>query len=177
VSVNLSARQLADPAIVDTVAEALADSGLPPASLVLEITESMLRVDCDAGLDRLRRLKALGLRVALDDYGTGYSSLNRLGRLPVDIVKIDKTFVDRLTGGEDGTALVRSVLDVTRALGLGCVAEGAEHEAQRALLADLGCGHLQGYLFARPLPAGEAAEGLHRLRRAAGRGGLSLVNN
>jgi diguanylate cyclase (GGDEF)-like protein len=166
-SVNLSPRQLAEPALVDTVTRALQHSGLPPHVLVLEITESTLMVDFDAALARLRALKELGLRLALDDYGTGYSSLNRLGKLPVDIVKIDKTFIDQLTSSPDGAALVRSVVDVTRALGLSAVAEGVEDQAQRIALGGLGCDHIQGYLFARPAPA-IATEEL--LRRLGGRG-------
>ncbi|MEO5900178.1 MAG: EAL domain-containing protein, partial [Ilumatobacteraceae bacterium] len=164
VSVNLAARQLAEPSLVDDVASALRHSGLPPRSLVLEITESALMIDFDAGLARLRALKELGLRLALDDYGTGYSSLNRLGQLPVDIVKIDKSFIDRITLDTEGAALVRSVLDVTSALGLTSIAEGVEQPGQRDALAELGCDSIQGYLFARPTTASEAARTLLTLR-------------
>jgi EAL domain-containing protein (putative c-di-GMP-specific phosphodiesterase class I) len=167
VSVNLSARELAEPTLVESVTRALRVSGLPPEALVLEITESTLMLDFDAGLARLRSLKALGLRLALDDYGTGYSSLNRLGKLPVDIVKIDKTFIDQLTASADGAAMVKSVIEVTRALGLRAIAEGVEHNAQRLALAELGCDHIQGYLFAKPAPAAGAANVLQRLRARA----------
>jgi len=164
VSVNLSARQLAEPTLVDDVALALHSSGLPPCTLVLEITESTLMINFDAGLARLRALKALGLRLALDDYGTGYSSLNRLGQLPVDIVKIDKSFIDRITVDAEGAALVRSVLDVTSALGLTSIAEGVEQPGQRDALDELGCDAIQGYLYARPTTAAEAARTLLTLR-------------
>jgi diguanylate cyclase (GGDEF)-like protein/PAS domain S-box-containing protein len=162
-SVNLSAHQLADAGLVTTVAAALEASRLPPAALVLEITESSLMSDFDAALDRLNALKRLGVRIALDDYGTGYSSLNRLGKLPVDIVKIDKTFIDQLTVSREGRALVQSVLDVTRALGMSSTAEGIEQYAQRALLEEMECDSLQGYLFAKPRPAEDAARIIARL--------------
>jgi len=167
VSVNLSPRQLTEAGLVARVATCLCQSGLPPANLVLEITESTLMLDYEAALARLHALKDLGLRLALDDYGTGFSSLNRLGSLPVDIVKIDKSFVDDVTATPEGTALVRSVLDVTHALGLRAVAEGVEEPAQRAALAGMGCEDIQGYLFAPPLPPDDAAQVIRRL--AAGR--------
>jgi diguanylate cyclase (GGDEF)-like protein/PAS domain S-box-containing protein len=163
ISVNLSARQLAEPSLVENVARALRDSGLPPDALVLEITESTLMLNFDAGFDRLQALKALGLRLALDDYGTGYSSLNRLRTLPVDIVKIDKSFIDQLTSNREGTALVQSVIDVTRALGLSTIAEGVERQDQCAQLDEMKCNHIQGYLFAKPMPPADAARLLQRL--------------
>jgi diguanylate cyclase (GGDEF)-like protein/PAS domain S-box-containing protein len=156
VSVNLSPRQVEEPNIVEKVSSALRVSGLPASALVLEITESFLMLDFDTGLARLNSLKALGLRLAIDDYGTGYSSLNRLADLPVDIVKIDKSFIDRLTVVGSGKALVQSVIDVTSALGMSCTAEGVEMKEQRALLDEMGCDSMQGYLFAMPMPAIEA---------------------
>jgi len=171
ISVNLSARQLAEPALVNDVTRALADSGLPPHALVLEITESTLMIDADAGLARLLSLKDLGLRVAIDDYGTGYSSLDRLRKLPVDIVKIDKAFIDRLTLDSEGAALVCSVLDVTSALGLISIAEGVELPGQRAALDALGCDCIQGYLFAKPTPAAEATRAIRSLASASAAAG------
>ena len=134
--------------------------------MVLEITESSIKVNFDSGLASLRSLKDLGLRLALDDYGTGYSSLDRMGNLPVDIVKIDKSFVDQLSD-MSGTALVRSVIDATRALGRISVAEGVERQDQRSTLEGLGCDQLQGYLFARPMPGAETTRTLERLRAHA----------
>lgn len=161
VSVNLSPRQLAEAGLVDAVRDALRGSGLPSAALVLEITESTLMPDFDAGLARLQELKALGLRLALDDYGTGFSSLSRLRRLPVDILKIDKSFVDDMAS--HGTALVRSVIDVAHAMGMTCIAEGVETTSQAVALEHLGCDALQGYLFARPAPPIDTARALRRM--------------
>jgi EAL domain-containing protein (putative c-di-GMP-specific phosphodiesterase class I) len=110
----------------------------------------------------LESLKSLGLRVALDDYGAGYSSLNRLGKLPIDIVKIDKSFIGQLTLSREGRALVQSVIDVTAALGMTSVAEGVEQQDQSAALDEMECGYLQGYLFARPMPAAGAARALQQ---------------
>jgi len=163
IAVNLSARQLVEATLVDSVARALRVSGLPASALVLEITESNIMVNFDAALARLRSLKDLGVRLALDDYGTGYSSLNRLGTLPVDIVKIDKSFVDEVTI-KSGAALIKSVIDVTAALGLKSVAEGVEHHDQLIALSGLGCETIQGYLFAKPAPANTAMSTLQRLR-------------
>lgn len=113
---------------------------------------------------RLHSLKDLGLRIALDDYGTGYSSLNRLGTLPIDIVKIDKSFIDELTGKSEGTAVIKSVIDVTAALGLTSVAEGVEQQDQCTMLDNLGCNTIQGYLFAKPMPSAATALALTQLR-------------
>lgn len=157
VSVNLSGRQLQDPGLLDDVSMALSDSGLPPGALVLEVTESTLVENLDVTLPRLQALKGLGLRLAVDDFGTGYSSLSYLADLPVSVVKIDKSFIDRITRDTEGAALVRGVIDLSRALGLTCTAEGVERDSQLAVLDELGCDSVQGYLFARPTPATETA--------------------
>ena len=174
ISVNLSPRQLADPTLIETVERALRDSGLPPSALVLEITESTLMVDFDSSLARLQSLSELGLRLALDDYGTGYSSLSRLGRLPINIVKIDKSFVDQITENSEGRALVQSVIDVTRALGIHSIAEGVEQQDQRLALEQMECSFIQGYLYAHPMPARQAADTLRQLstRRQSGEANL-----
>jgi diguanylate cyclase (GGDEF)-like protein/PAS domain S-box-containing protein len=163
ISVNLSPRQLAEPGLVGNVTRALDDSGLPPRALVLEITESTLMGDFDTGVAQLQALKDLGLRIALDDYGTGYSSLNRLAKLPVDIVKIDKSFIDQLTVSEVGRALVQSVIDVAKTLAMKTVAEGVERPDQRVALQELQCDFIQGYLFAKPTPPADTADLLRRL--------------
>jgi diguanylate cyclase (GGDEF)-like protein/PAS domain S-box-containing protein len=157
VSVNLSARQLQRPEIVSEVGEALAASGLAPQDLVLEITESVLMRDIDLTTDRLHRLKQLGVRLAIDDFGTGYSSLSYLRQFPVDIVKIDRSFIDGI--GVDGhqQALVAMVIDLAQALGLRQIAEGIERPDQLAKLRSLGCGFGQGFLFAHAV-AFEALE-------------------
>ena len=153
VSVNLSGHQVADPAIVGDVGRVLEATGLDPRSLVLEITESILVKDSDTTIATLKALKALGCRLAIDDFGTGYSSLSYLRQFPIDILKIDQSFVASLDGSADSTALVRSILDLSTTLRLDTVAEGIEATAQRDALRDLGARHGQGYLFARPMPA------------------------
>jgi len=138
--------------LVDDVGRALIDFELPARCLVLEVTESTFTLGFDAGLARLQELKLIGLRIALDDYGTGYSSLNRLGRLPIDIVKIDKSFIDRLLVSPEGRALVQSVLDVTHALGKISIAEGVEQAEQCDTLADLGATTSRGTSSPGPCP-------------------------
>ncbi len=153
-SVNLSGRQLEDPNIVSDVAAALADSGLPASSLVLEITETVLMHDTEATIARLTALKALGVRLAVDDFGTGYSSLRYLRRFPIDILKMAKPFVDGLDAGDDeGRALARAIVELATSLKLACIAEGIEAGAQADVLHELGCDLGQGYHFARPMAA------------------------
>jgi diguanylate cyclase (GGDEF)-like protein len=167
ISVNLSARQLQDPALIDDVTEAIRDSGLPAVAVLLEVTESVLMADLDAALARLHALKDLGLRLAVDDFGTGYSSLSYLRDFPMDVVKIDKSFVDRIALDPEGAAMVRSVIDVTSALGLTSIAEGVEQEDQLVLLDQLGCDNVQGYLFAEPMPNEQFVDALTKLRSDA----------
>jgi predicted signal transduction protein with EAL and GGDEF domain len=156
-SVNLSGRQLEDPGIVGDVAAALADSGLPPAALVLEITETVLMHDTEATMARLAALKALGVRLAVDDFGTGYSSLRYLRRFPIDILKMAKPFVDGLEADEEGRALARAIVELASSLHLACIAEGIELSGQATVLQELGCGLGQGFHFARPMPAADLA--------------------
>jgi diguanylate cyclase (GGDEF)-like protein/PAS domain S-box-containing protein len=168
ISVNLSGRQLQEPSILDDVTEALRSSGLPAAAVVLEVTESMIMDNVDAALDRLNALKELGLRLAVDDFGTGYSSLSYLRNFPMDIIKIDKSFVDRIAVDAEGVAMVRGVIDLSGALGLTTIAEGVESGRQLQLLSELGCDSAQGHLFASPIPAEEfgASFGAHRTEAA-----------
>jgi diguanylate cyclase (GGDEF)-like protein/PAS domain S-box-containing protein len=154
-TVNISAVQLMRPELIADVATALEASGLSPERLVLELTESMLVDDSIVTLDRLRALKKLGVRIAIDDFGIGFSSLSYLERFPVDLLKIDKTFVDKIGvagEGRDDSALARAVLGLGGALNMRVVAEGIETEAQWTRLVELGCELGQGYYFARPLP-------------------------
>jgi diguanylate cyclase (GGDEF)-like protein/PAS domain S-box-containing protein len=166
VSVNLSARQLQDPGLLADVAKALSDSGLPPSALILEVTESSLIENREVTVPRLQALRDLGVRLAVDDFGTGYSSLSYLADLPVSVVKIDKSFVDRITRDADGVAMVRGLIELSKALGLTCTAEGVERENQLAVLDALGCESVQGYLFAKPTPAAEAADAFSQLALA-----------
>jgi len=149
VGVNLSARQLRDPDLVPRVQQALADTD--PARVVLEVTETVVAVDAVENIEVLRRLHDLGIRIAIDDFGTGYSSLSYLRHLPVDVLKIDRSFVTPL-GTSDSTAetLVSTTITLSHALGLEVVAEGVETEIQRDILTRLGCDTAQGYLYARP---------------------------
>lgn len=148
VEVNLSARQLADPRVVDMVGASLASSGVAAERLVLEITESALMVDPDTALGVLRRLKRLGVRLALDDFGTGFSSLSYLRRFPLDVLKVDKSFVaDLLTSPED-EVIVATVVTLAHTLGLEVVAEGVETEGQLWALESMGCDYYQGFLCA-----------------------------
>ena len=153
VSVNLSACQFQQPDLVEDVAQALRASGLERGRLKLEITESAMMADPDAAIATLRRLKDLGVRIAIDDFGTGYSSLGRLRRFPVDLLKVDRAFVAGLGHEAEDAAIVRAVVGLARALGLGVVAEGVETGAQLAWLRELGCELGQGFYFGPPVPA------------------------
>jgi diguanylate cyclase (GGDEF)-like protein len=156
VSVNVSGRQLDDASLVTDVATALATTGLPPHCLTLEITEGVIMRDSAASLARLSELKALGVRIAIDDFGTGYSSLAYLQRFPVDVLKIDKAFVDSIARGGNDAALARTIVTLGETLGLRTVAEGIETADQHDELRLLGCELGQGYLYARPMPAEQA---------------------
>jgi diguanylate cyclase (GGDEF)-like protein len=153
VSVNLSARQLHHPDLVAGVAAALSMAGIPASLLTLEITETALMLDRDGAGRTLRELRQLGVRLALDDFGTGYSSLSFLRHFPIDVLKIDKSFVDGLTVGSEDSAVARAIIELGRSLGMQTVAEGIETEEQRQHLLALGCELGQGYHFHRPLPA------------------------
>jgi diguanylate cyclase (GGDEF)-like protein len=155
IAVNLSPRQLHDPELVEFAAKALDHAGLPAGALIIEITENLLLKDAELARSRLAALRALGIQVAVDDFGTGYSSLAYLDRYPVDILKIDRSFVDSLGDSAKSTALVRSIIDLATALGLDTIAEGVEDRHQLATLRSLGCHFAQGFFFARPRPAGE----------------------
>jgi diguanylate cyclase (GGDEF)-like protein/PAS domain S-box-containing protein len=151
VSVNLSTRQLLEPDLVERVQETLIESGLEPASLMLEITEGSLMQGITETAVKLRGLKELGVRLAIDDFGTGSSSLSYLRQFPIDLLKIDKSFVDEV-GTSDGPLLVQAIVDIARTLRVETIAEGIEEEEQLAGLRDVGCRSGQGFLFARPLP-------------------------
>jgi diguanylate cyclase (GGDEF)-like protein/PAS domain S-box-containing protein len=155
VSANVSVRQLASPSLVADVAQVLEQTGLDPARLHLEVTESALMVDPDESVVALAGLKRLGVQIAVDDFGTGYSSFAYLRRLPVDELKIDKSFVDGLATDDRDRALVGGMVQLAHTLGLRVVAEGVETAEQLHELTALGCDLAQGFLLARPMPAGE----------------------
>jgi diguanylate cyclase len=156
-SVNLSARQLHDPELLHTVTDALQSSGLAPEYLTLEVTESLLVADSNS-TRTLQQLTALKVKIAIDDFGTGYSSLSYLHSFPVDTIKIDQSFVQKLDDSVTSHALVRTVIDLARAVGGTTVAEGVENQRQLDILSELNCDLVQGFLFSRPLPADEFSE-------------------
>jgi diguanylate cyclase (GGDEF)-like protein/PAS domain S-box-containing protein len=157
ISVNVSGVQLQDSSFVATVSLALEEADLDAELLTLEITESVMALDDEAVSRRLRQLKGIGVRLAIDDFGTGFSSLGSIGRFPVDLVKIDKSFVDALAGGRQHTTLIRSIVRLAHSLKLKTVAEGVELEDQSRQLAAAGCDQAQGFLFSRPLDARQAS--------------------
>jgi len=164
VSVNVSPRQLQHPSLVQDVAAVLDETGLSPARLLLEITETATLTgsasEVSSTIDRLAELRELGLQLALDDFGTGYSPLSYLRRFPVDLLKIDRSFVTDITRNPEDEAIVRGVVEMAHALGMKALAEGVEDRDQLELLLALGCDLAQGYLWARPAPVEEAAAAL-----------------
>ena len=164
VSVNVSARQLTDPGFVLDVESALEESGLDPAFLKLEITESSIMENPEITLATLRRLKLLDVGLEIDDFGTGYSSLSHLQKLPFDTVKVDRSFVKELASGAESFEIVRTIVDLARSLNMYVVAEGVETGDQLEKLAALGCDYAQGFYFARPLSP-ETTFALMRERR------------
>ena len=166
ITVNLSGRQLLHPGLVDDVESTLQQTGLPAHRLLLELTESVLLDDAPVLTESLRSLRRLGVRLAIDDFGTGYSSLAYLQRFPMDVLKIDRAFVHELDVGDGELPLARAVVSLGQALGLRVVAEGIENAQQCALLRAMGCGHGQGFFFARPLDT-EAATAFLTTRSAA----------
>jgi EAL domain-containing protein (putative c-di-GMP-specific phosphodiesterase class I) len=161
--VNVSAQQFADPAFVAEVRNVLSESGLAPSALVLEMTESVLLRRDDRIRADLTELKNTGIRLAIDDCGTGYSSLGYLQELPMDLLKIDRTFVAGMALSEQRLAIVKIIMRIAKTLGLTVIAEGIETGAQRDLLMSLGCEYGQGNLLERPVEASEA-EALIRAR-------------
>jgi EAL domain-containing protein (putative c-di-GMP-specific phosphodiesterase class I) len=151
VNVNLSALQLADAGLPDFIETSLAASGIPPGQLGLEITETVVFDDNPEHVARLLQIKRLGVRLLLDDFGTGYSSLGHLRRFPLDVLKLDRSFVAGMGRDETDTAIVVATRQLARALGLAVVAEGVETREQLASLQAIGCEFAQGYYFARPL--------------------------
>jgi EAL domain-containing protein (putative c-di-GMP-specific phosphodiesterase class I) len=166
VSVNVSMRQLENDALVDDVRDALASSGLDPEALVIEVTETALMRDVDATADRLARLKLLGVRIAIDDFGTGYSSLAYLKRFPVDILKIDQSFISGITESPEALAIVHALVELGRALGLELLAEGIEEAGQLERLRAEGCESGQGFFLATALDPTAIDERLARRDQA-----------
>ena len=169
VAVNISGRHLQQGDLVADVRHALEVSGIDPGNLVIELTESTIMQNTEANLERFRDLKALGIRLAIDDFGMGYSSLSYLHRFPIDILKIDRAFVSRLTEHDGGPELARAVVMLGSTLGLETVAEGIENEEQAAALLDLGCVAGQGFLFASSSSLDAVATSTFMARRTSRR--------
>jgi EAL domain-containing protein (putative c-di-GMP-specific phosphodiesterase class I) len=175
-AVNLSARQVARPEIVDDVRAILEETGLDPSTLILEITESVMMQDMEMSIARLSELKTLGVQLAIDDFGTGYSSLNYVRRFPVDILKVDKSFIDGVTDGGESSALTAAVIELAGILNLRPVAEGIERADQLERLLDLHCDLGQGFFFAKPLED-NALEGLLAERQQMAAEVAALADN
>lgn len=156
INVNVSSRQLKDPRLVEDVEFALAESGLNPQSLSIEVTESSLIENTEQTLMTLNRLKAMNIRLEIDDFGTGYSSLSYLRRLPFDTLKIDRSFIHELSSGSDGLDIVKAITEMAHSLRLEVIAEGVETEEQLFQVRELGCKYVQGFLFSKPVKAEEA---------------------
>lgn len=169
VAVNLSPLQVRDPSFVDLVRTSLVESGVDPARLMLEVTEGLLIDNPEEMLSRIEDLHALGVRIALDDFGSGYSNLGYLQRFPLDTLKIDKSFVAALDRTGSGGVIIQAIVALARALSLTVLVEGVETEEQRVLLRLAGCDEMQGFLFARPAPAETVDDLLARQDRGEGR--------
>jgi len=170
VSINVSAKELQQPDLVDQISRALARSRLPASAVVIEITESVLLADAEGSLRRLRELKELGVRIALDDFGTGFSSLSYVQRLPIDILKIDKMFVRGVGGSIEDEALARAIIKLGQTFGLEVIAEGIENAQQVDRLRRLGCDYGQGFHLARPLDANGIGALLDTMQHGAASG-------
>ena len=161
-TVNVSTRQLATPSLVPTIRAALDTAGIVPSRLHLEITETALILDDDRSIKTLQALRDMGVRLAIDDFGTGYSSLTYLKQLPIDVLKIDRSFVDGLGTDPNDTSIVRMILSLASALDLTAIAEGVETEIQLDALREYGCELGQGYFWSPGLPPDELVAWLDR---------------
>ena len=168
IAVNVSSRQFKTGDLVQIVTDALASSGLDPSLLTIEITEAQLLQDTERNIATIAALKALGVRIAIDDFGVGYSSLSYIRRLAPDELKIDISFVKEIRVSEDGDSMVAAIISMSRSLRLSNVAEGVETAEQRDFLIEHGCTHAQGYLYAKPLPADEFVSWLTEYRCSSG---------
>jgi EAL domain-containing protein (putative c-di-GMP-specific phosphodiesterase class I) len=168
VAVNLSARQLQEPKLAQKVEAVLSETGLPVNGLELEITESAVMTNFESAEALLRRLREMGIKISLDDFGTGYSSLSYLRRLPINSVKIDKSFVEDLPNNPEAVAVATAIISMTHSLNLEVIAEGVETDEQLEFLRKNHCDLIQGYIFSRPLPADQFQSLLREERRLDG---------
>jgi EAL domain-containing protein (putative c-di-GMP-specific phosphodiesterase class I) len=157
ISVNLSSKQFSQMTLISTFATILQETGVKPQSIKLEVSEATISENIVTAMDMLRQLRALGVQLAIDDFGTGYSSLSYLHRFPIDTLKIDRSFVTRMSENNENTEIVRTIIVLAQNLGMDVVAEGVETNEQLFLLQKLGCENGQGYFFSKPVNA-EGAE-------------------
>jgi EAL domain-containing protein (putative c-di-GMP-specific phosphodiesterase class I) len=162
-SVNVSAKQFRQPGFIERVREQLRRADMPPQRLVLEITESLLLRDDEQVWSDLIALRESGIRVAIDDFGTGYSSLSYLRQVPIDVVKLDKSFIDPMVASTQQRDLVEGIVRLARTLGLDVIAEGIQRPRERELLVEIGCSYGQGYLFSKPMTEDEALQWLQHV--------------
>ncbi len=166
IAINVASQQFSHRSFVPTIAQVLADSGLNPDALWLEITETSIMSDAKSATDTLDAIRALGVHLAIDDFGTGYSSLAYLRRFPVEVLKIDRSFVDGLGRDREDEAIVAMIVSLARTLDLLIIAEGVETRVQLAQLHRLGCTIVQGHHFGEAAPADRVWEGIERWQRA-----------
>jgi EAL domain-containing protein (putative c-di-GMP-specific phosphodiesterase class I) len=165
IAVNLSARQFGSPNLLADISDVLARTGLAPSLLEIELTESLFMSDVNLAVELLHSMKSLGVNLSIDDFGTGYSSLSYLSRFPIDVLKIDRSFVSDITRDANDAAIVASIIALAHNLKLSVIAEGVETAEQLGYLRRHGCDEMQGYYFSRPLAAG-AFEELLRQRKS-----------
>jgi EAL domain-containing protein (putative c-di-GMP-specific phosphodiesterase class I) len=166
IAVNVSSQEFNEVDYVKQVESLLIETGIRPYKLKLELTESALASDVNVVVDKMRRLKDIGLRFSLDDFGTGFSSLNYLRRMPLNQLKIDQSFVREVTHNASDASIVKTVIALGKGLGLSVIAEGVETAEQKQLLAELGCDLYQGYFFGRPQPIDEFEEAMTKPEHA-----------
>ena len=161
IAVNLSARQFHQDNLVESIQKILEETGMTPEYLELEITESALIHSVESAIIKMEQLIHLGTTISLDDFGTGYSSLSYLKRFPIDMLKIDKSFIDELTTDPESEVIVKTIIVMAHSLGLKVIAEGVETQEQLSMLGERGCDQAQGYLITRPLPFQQAIEAVN----------------
>ena len=157
-SVNVSVRHLMKKDFVDEIRRVLEESGVSPKNLEIEITESIMIDSVDKALQVINEIEAMGIKIAIDDFGTGYSSLSYLNRFPADLLKIDKSFIDKMNSGDSPKQYVAAIIAIGHIMGFSVISEGVEEEAQIATLKEIGCDYIQGFVWGRPLPADQAEE-------------------
>lgn len=161
-SLNLSIKQLENEGCISRIKRIISEVGIDPKYLELEITESQIMQDSEKAIKLLEEIRDIGISISVDDFGTGYSSLSYLKRLPIDKLKIDRSFIDDLPHDENDVAIVRAIIALAKSMNLEIIAEGVETKEQLEFLVDEGCPNIQGYYYSKPLPLDEYKEFLHK---------------